>query len=142
MNKIDEAIRHGAIPARTEGEAELNYGACIYCGQMYQIEMIGHMSAEELNERATSLCNCSLAKKEQKRLEKKLTASEKLEKLTEGMDEEITALLRDCIEPISNEIISGVTVKVNGSTKMSISMNSKGNIEIKKECKTSKKMEV
>ncbi|WP_114295857.1 hypothetical protein [Anaerobacterium chartisolvens] len=126
-------------------------GRCRYCSEAIIANYPEDATEEEKTALATSLCSCSWAKREVGRKREIERAKERVQQLF-GTDakkvgfepiakEEIHNLLNGLIELISNDIIKGGAIQIDGITKAKISVSAKGKINIERVQTTKYKLE-
>ena len=109
----------------------LQTGACIYCGQIRQIEVDGRKTEQELANLATMKCTCPDAKAAQEVEHMQLTAETNVEKLFKEENPDMASLLKAAVLPIMGDRIDQITIK-SGKMTGKISINSKGGIKVER----------
>lgn len=107
-------------------------GACIFCGQMAQIETLSPWPEEKCNEVATELCDCAEAKTyvyKKRRLEK---ACRSIEEQFRSQEKTIRDILRQLAALIVDSRLESATVKINGELKAKISLTAKGSVKVER----------
>lgn len=118
--------------------SEIQTGACVYCGQVYQFETDGRASEERLDEWATDKCDCIDARIEQKRRKKEQEAKDSIQELIGNEHQEIADMLNAAVELILEEKVAKLSVTAGSGEKIAMTVNQKGNIKIEY-TKTAKK---
>ena len=113
-------------------------GACIYCGQIRQIETLNYWETEDCNELATELCDCQeaklyTAKKEQKERAKRIIEKQFGEKSPQPSPPEIVDFLKTGAELIVEQKLGKLTITCEDGIKAKISTTSKGAIKVERE---------
>lgn len=117
--------------------SEIQTGACVFCGQIYQFETDGRASEERLDQWATNKCDCGDAKRNRERLNKEKKATDSIQELIGNDYPEIVDMLYIGVDMILEEKITKLQIDTGRATKVSVAVNSKGNIKV--ECTTTKK---
>lgn len=119
--------------------SEIQTGACHYCGQIYQFETDGQATEEQLDKWAEEKCDCTAARIERKKREKAERTKEKISQLFHEGYPEAAAILISGVDLLIEDKAVKVTVDTGVGAKLSIGINSKGNIkaEIAKTAKNS-----
>lgn len=100
-------------------------GECIYCGQTYQIDAIRELTEEELNLKATELCDCEKAKAAAKEKE---TISV-IDDLFKEKYPDTAEILKAAVLPIKAGEMQEIQVKVSNCTKAKLFIDAKDNIK-------------
>ena len=117
--------------------SEIQTGACVFCGQVYQFETDGRVSDKKLDEWAADKCDCIDASLERRRRKKEQEAKDSIRELIGDEHQEIVAMLDMGVGLILAEKITKVSVDTGRRKKISVVVNPKGNIKV--ECTTTKK---
>lgn len=142
-NNASEAIKNGAIPTDPQYDnTEIQYGACRFCGQMFQIETAGGILSEKtLDEAATMKCGCADAVEFQDRARMPEKGRNAVRELF--ADEEATAdVLNDCLPMIISGDIEAVVVTAPTGCQAKIKMTTKGKLKIERSEKTRRSREL
>ena len=120
-------------------------GACIYCGQIRQVEALNFWEAEDCNELATELCDCLeaklyTAKKNQKENAGKIIDKQFGTKSPQPSPEEIVDLLKTGAALIIEQKLGKLTLTCEDGIEAKISATSKGAIKVERK-KTEKRAE-
>lgn len=121
---------------------KIEYGECIYCGQVNQFEVEDNatLSKEEMDRKATEVCDCDRAKNAQAQ-EKILTTTQKnITSLFHADKPEMEKLLLEATDYIYDGTLDKITL-TSGTTKGQVSINSKGSIKVERERKTKTALE-
>lgn len=130
-----EAMKNNAVPIEHEEKGILSYGACIYCGQIYQFDTLTEFANdEELNKQATIKCKCTEAQEFQHILARKEKALKKIAKWSEDYPDAAIALNRT-IDLVNDEKIKSIKIDTGYDTKFTLELTGKGNLRMKKEVK-------
>ena len=113
-------------------EGTLEYGACVYCGQVFQMETSGECTEEQLNRWATEKCDCSAAKTDRRKAAKEENARNNIEKLFRENYPEAADLMRMAVHPVMQQKIAAITVDTGQGIKGSVKLTNKGFIRIEK----------
>lgn len=116
---------------KLEGTQILN-GACIYCGQIYQLETTGICTEEQLDRWATEKCDCGGAKAERRKMKTEETAKDNIEKLFRENYPEAADIMRGCVNPIIGNQIASITIDTGSGIKGKVSMTRKGMVKVEK----------
>lgn len=135
MNENEkDAVKNEAIPVEERHEeTEIQYGSCVFCGQMFQLEtMLGVTSDEELDRAATMKCDCPQATNFQ-RVENAKDHAEKAIAEMFGEDEEKAGkMLMDAIPMIINGEIEKLSVTSITGCQAQMKMTNKGKLKIER----------
>lgn len=113
-------------------DTTLEIGACKFCGQCHQIEVVGKWEEEALNEIATEKCKCDEAQKYQREKRRKEKASHKINELFKADCEELLEMMNEAVEKIMEGPLNKIVFNTETGVKATISVNSKGNIKIER----------
>jgi len=114
-------------------DSEIQYGACRYCGQMFQIETLtGICSDETLDDTATAKCGCPEAEQEQHAKRRRERATKAISELFQEDEPEAETLLLSGLEHVLTGKIGSVQVQSTSGVKGKISENAKGNIKVER----------
>lgn len=115
---------------KVEG-TEIQYGACKYCGQTYQLETSGMATQEQLDQWATEKCDCPPAKVHANRKERIKRAQQSICELFPEGREAVRETLNNVIGPIYEGVLDKVTIK-SGNMTSCIYLNGDGEIVIER----------
>lgn len=118
--------------------SEIQTGACVYCGQVYQFETDGRVDDKKLDEWATDKCDCIDAIQNRRRAKKEQAARDSIRELVMDEHQEIAGMLDGAVGMILEEKITKLSVTAGSGEKISMTVNQKGNIKIEY-TKTAKK---
>lgn len=121
----------GVTEERLEGTKILN-GACIYCGQIYQLETTGICTEEQLDRWATDKCDCGGAKEERRKAKTEEAAKDNIEKLFRENYPKAADIMRECVDPIIRYRISSIIIDTGSGIKGKVSMTGKGMVKVEK----------
>lgn len=110
--------------------SEIQTGACVFCGQVYQFETDGRVPEAQLDGWATDKCDCVDATLERRRKKKEQAAKDSIKELIMDEHPEIADMLNDTIGLILQEKITKLSVTAGNGEKMAMIVNQKGNIKI------------
>lgn len=115
--------------------ADIQHGACKYCGQIYQFETIGLSKETDLDEWAVENCDCAEAQyhtQKKKSLEvAKKNISKFFEKIPEAGEVAVT-ILNTAADAIDEDKIASLSINLGNGCKGKISQNSKGKIKVER----------
>lgn len=111
---------------------EVQLGACIYCGQIFNLQTSGQCTDEQLNRWATEQCDCSGARIERKAAESEEKAKDNIEKLFRENSPEAADLMKLAVRPVREQKIASITVDTGFGAKGSVKLSSKGAIKVEK----------
>lgn len=140
----------------------LQIGACRYCGQIMNIQLLGIVTKTEADDYASMHCSCDDSKrfrdteqtKERRRKEREQTlhrAKEEIENLCgeevqkiglKPIIEEIKQMMPYAAEMIYDDKMKDITFGVSPTVKVKITKSAKGIIEIKRSNTSTLKREV
>lgn len=127
----------GTIPAKDVGAVQYT-GACKFCGQTMVVNMATDKAdLKAIDEHATMMCDCDEAIKYQK----VQGAKRKLDSMLEEVDEEAVEFANAAINLVGIGKINGVNINIE-NTKISISINNKGEIKIQKKTTSTKELKI
>lgn len=117
-------------------------GCCNYCGSTAILNYPEEATQEVKDKMATETCECSKSSIVREKEEEIRRAKERIMQLfgdeSREMDfepipdQEIHNLMDNIVELVSNNLIRGVTITINSTTKAKISISSKGKINIER----------
>lgn len=107
-------------------------GACIFCGQILQVEIEANSPEEEVNEAATIRCGCG----ESILYRQKKEAVTKIDTKFREHYGPVADLLIVAIERIQKRNIKSITIDVGNGVKGSVAMTKEGMLKIKREDKS------
>ena len=111
---------------------EIQTGACVHCGQIFQMQTAGNCADEQLDKWATEQCDCVGARLERKAVESEEKAKENIEKFFREQCPEAADLMKMAVRPVREQKIASVTVDTGFGTKGSVKLTSKGSIKVEK----------
>lgn len=106
-------------------------GACIFCGQISQVEIEANSPEEEVNEAATMHCGCD----ESILYRQKKKAVSKIDNKFREHYGSVAYLLTEAIEHIQECNIKKITIDAGNGVKGSMAMTKDGTLKIKREDK-------
>lgn len=109
--------------------SEIQTGACHYCGQVYQFETDGMATVEQLDKWAEEKCDCIDAKIRRNERSKAEKAKKKLDELLDENFSEERDVLYKAIDLMAQHKIVKCTVDIGKGVKLSVGLNTKGNIK-------------
>lgn len=116
---------------------EIQTGACLFCGQMGQIETLIPWEQEKVNEAVTELCDCYGAKEYARKKGQKERACKAIEEQfgqqAEETDEPIRKLLKDIVELLVEEKLDSASLDIGNGLKAKLSITSKGYIKVERQ---------
>lgn len=107
-------------------------GACIYCGQIYQLKTSGKCTDEQLDAWATQKCGCTNARLERIKEETAEKAKNNIEKLFREEYPEMADIMRISVDMLADDKIAGITVDAGKGIKGKMTITSKGKIKVEK----------
>lgn len=116
---------------RLEG-IQIQQGACIYCGQIYQMETTGTCTEEQLDRWATEKCDCGGAKAEKRRAKTEETAKTNIEKLFRENYPEAADIMWKSVNHIIENKIASITIDTGFGIKGKVSLTNKGMVKVEK----------
>lgn len=120
----------GEIMTKKQLESsEIQTGACHYCGQVYQFETDGRATVEQLDKWAYEKCDCIDAKIGRNERSKAEKAKKKLDELLDENFSEERDVLYKAIDLMAQHKIVKCMVDIGKGVKLSVGMNTKGNIK-------------
>lgn len=113
------------------GEDDVMYGACVYCGQTMNVTAMVDPDATEsqMNREATMHCNCAGAKEFRDRENAKHRAVEVIDEVIK--DEELKAAMMTLIAPVCEQEVKSVSIDTGTGKKYAMKLNKGGLIEVK-----------
>lgn len=121
-------------------ERRMVTAACIYCGQITQMETDKVVTQEQFDKAATLKCTCTQAKEFQKIWTRKQGAMDNVDLLFSTEDEDVVGALKNCVDLICENKIEKITMNLYAGVKATISQNSKGEINVEKTVTSKQKL--
>lgn len=118
---------------------EIQRGACVFCGQMGQIETLIPWEQEKVNEAVTELCDCYGARKYAGKKRQKERACKVIEEQfgkqegTGETDESTRNLLKHIAGLIVDEMLDSASLDIGNGLKAKLSITSKGYIKVERQ---------
>lgn len=113
-------------------ETAIEIGACKFCGQCHQIEVVGKWTDDMLNEAATERCKCEEAGIFRVKKRRKEKAERKIIELFREDCGELMEMMKDAVNLIMDGPLNKVVFHTETGVKATISVNNKGNIKIER----------
>lgn len=108
-------------------------GQCIYCGQTQMVDVgDGIPTKEELDKKATAMCDCDDAKNAQESAKVQTEAEENVESLFRKEFPDTASLLKAAVLPIMAGQMDKMTIDTGKRVKGQITRTSKGNIKVER----------
>lgn len=118
-----------AIPADKQLlSSEIQTGACVYCGQCFQIETSGNATEKDLDQWATEKCDCIDALRARNR--KKIKA--RIDSLFASEYPDTAETLKGIVEAMQDSRVTKITIDTGCGVKAQMSMTTKGYIKIER----------
>ncbi len=128
MKDMNEAVR---VEKQLDG-TEIRVGCCRFCGQAYQLEVVGEWTDEMLDEAATNKCDCIDAENWKKIQKRKKKAKETVEELFADEEEDILELLKDLAGKTLEGRIRKAAIVIGSGAKAAVSISAKGGLKIER----------
>lgn len=112
-------------------------GHCIYCGQMVVVNAMQDWSEDEINQAATSQCECDAAQSYIKAQRRKEKAKKRIHELfgsaaEKPIAEEVVDILLLSVDAIEEKTIKSLTVDIGQGAKGKIIKTAKENIRVER----------
>ena len=111
---------------------ELQYGACVHCGQVFQLQISGQCTEEQLNRWETEKCDCSTARTDRRKAATETKARDNIEKLFRENYPEAADIMRMAVHPVMEQKIAGLAIDTGQGVKGSVKLTNKGFIRVEK----------
>lgn len=111
---------------------EVQLGACIYCGQVFNLQTSGQCTEEQLNRWATDQCDCSGARGARRAEESEKKAKDNIEKFFRENSPEAADIMKMAVRSVQEQKIASITVDTGFGVKGSVKLTNKGFIKVEK----------
>lgn len=111
---------------------EVQLGACIYCGQVFNLQTSGQCTEEQLNRWATDQCDCSGARGARRVEESEKKAKDNIEKFFRENSPEAADIMKMAVRSVQEQKIASITVDTGFGVKGSVKLTNKGFIKVEK----------